>query len=56
MNLEQSPNVVDYVSSALPCLVRRGTYYCDTKARWLLPMEKFGVHLLPTRQLGFVMF
>ena len=50
MNLEQSPNVMDYCRDSMPCLIKRGVYYSDELNRWLLPKEKLGVHLLPTRE------
>ena len=50
MNLEQSPSVVAYCGDRMPCLIRRGTYFCDEKERWLFPMEKLGIHLVPTRE------
>ena len=49
MNLEQQPLVMEYASERMPCLVRRGIYWSSAHQRPLLPREKLGVHLLPTR-------
>ena len=47
MNLCQQPHIMDTVcGNKLPCLT---SYYSHTMKRWLLPLEKMGCHLLPTR-------